>query len=157
MERDPLFADLLINTGDKPIQYNSQQNSFLGIGSDGKGQNVLGKLYEALRYRLKTEKRRKNKSDELSRKDEQIYEIYKIILYLNNEIDQIIYDNATLDDFLHKYDEYSYTNFADLVSPKPERQGEYLNKQIIIENYNEGVLKDKHIIDEILKNKGFCI
>ena len=72
---------------------------------------------------------------------------------MNNEIDQIIYDNATLDDFLHKYDEYSYTNFADLVSPKPERQGEYLNKQIIIENYNEGVLKDKHIIDEILKNK----
>ena len=148
--RDPDFALALINTGDRRIVYNSQ-NSFLGIGPDRNGENLLGKLYEALRYKLKTEKHKKNKSDELSKKDEKVYEIYRVISFLNNEMYKVIHNTDDLDHFFAKYDTISYEELLLMANPKPERQVDYLNKQMIVKNYNKGVIQGKNLIDKILK------
>ena len=43
----------LLETGNKDIVENSPTDAFWGIGSDNKGENVLGKLWMRLREELK--------------------------------------------------------------------------------------------------------
>ena len=51
IEQHPEIKENLINTGFRQIIYNSKYNDYWGIGS-GKGQNILGKLWEEIRKEL---------------------------------------------------------------------------------------------------------
>ena len=50
---DPELKQRLLATGDALIQENSPYDSYYGIGKDGNGQNILGKLLMELRDKLK--------------------------------------------------------------------------------------------------------
>ncbi len=44
---------LLLSTGDEELVENNVEDSFWGIGSDGKGKNMMGKILMSLREELK--------------------------------------------------------------------------------------------------------
>lgn len=50
----PHLRQLLLGTGDMPLQFSAQQDNFWGDGPLGQGANQLGKALERVRERLRS-------------------------------------------------------------------------------------------------------
>jgi N-glycosidase YbiA len=53
VDQNPSVAKLLMDTGDETISEGSANDDFWSIGSDGKGENMLGRVYMMVRDALK--------------------------------------------------------------------------------------------------------
>ena len=54
-EQHPVIKELLLGTGDRKIIEDSPNDWYWGCGSDGKGKNMLGRLWMELRRELRGE------------------------------------------------------------------------------------------------------
>lgn len=55
VDQHPSIRELLLSTGDCKIVEDSPYDSYWGCGSDGKGKNMLGRLWMELREKLREE------------------------------------------------------------------------------------------------------
>jgi ribA/ribD-fused uncharacterized protein len=55
---------LLLDTGDAELQEDSQDDFFWGIGADGSGKNVLGKILMRIRDEIKSNSTKKTTTTE---------------------------------------------------------------------------------------------
>ncbi len=83
--RQPYFRDTLIDTGDAYFEYKDESNPELGVGSSGKGQNLLGlwlMQIRALVIQEYFESKRRVREQEDFRKAYQNYRAYTILRQL---------------------------------------------------------------------------
>jgi predicted NAD-dependent protein-ADP-ribosyltransferase YbiA (DUF1768 family) len=97
------FAELLLQTGNVPIRYDSE-DELLGTGLDGKGTNIVGQVLEQLRHMFQLKRTELLESKKMSK----LYVIYKAYLGLlnimkNENEDVLQYDNLPVDMILSKY------------------------------------------------------
>ena len=52
MQQHPYIKDKLRESGNTPLAEFSKSDSFWGIGEDGNGKNMLGKIWESIRAEL---------------------------------------------------------------------------------------------------------
>ena len=82
---NPDLQNLLLATGNAPIQYESH-DPFLGIGSDGRGNNMVGISLMQIRHSLRIQASEKQRDDITQKKYEKIYDIYLAYLILKREM-----------------------------------------------------------------------
>lgn len=83
--KNPELQRILVGTGNFPIQYEST-DPFLGIGSDGRGANLVGKALMQLRHNLKI-KADEDRRNEIERaKYKSIYDTYRAYVALRSEL-----------------------------------------------------------------------
>lgn len=82
--KDPEFASLLLKTNGV-IQYVSQ-DSFLGIGHNGEGLNLVGKSLMQVRRALKIKEKKIEKDQEQELKYKNIYNVYLAYMILKKEL-----------------------------------------------------------------------
>jgi len=91
---DVNMASVLVNTGNVPIEYVSN-NNVLGIGEDGKGSNLIGITLMQIRHNLQNLGANKTRDESRKQREEAIIETYRAYIYLLN-----LYQNG---DMLTKY------------------------------------------------------
>lgn len=52
MQQHPYIKDKLRESGNTPLAEFSKSDSYWGIGEDGNGRNMLGKIWESIRAKL---------------------------------------------------------------------------------------------------------
>ena len=105
--RFPEIKESLIATGNRPIQYESQ-DIFLGVGIDGKGANIVGKVLMQIRHNIKINDMIKKRSKQEEYKKKHIYNTYIAYIILTEEIDKnknslIEYLGLTPEQIISKY------------------------------------------------------
>lgn len=141
----PDFEKALLETGNTPIVYNST-NNFLGVGIDGKGLNILGRIYEKIRYRVQIKYKKERDIELRQREQDEIYNTYKIVSYLARKM-------SVDDDNLRKMQGFSYSSLLDQANVGIE----YMPKFLVIEQYEKGVLSGGNVIREYLNNRSLNI
>lgn len=91
---NPDLLKILLSTGDADILYISP-NSFLGIGNNEKGDNILGKYLVQLRNHIVNTK---IKDEKLAEEQDELYSAYIIYTTLKNEM---IYKGNDLSEYLY--------------------------------------------------------
>lgn len=81
----PELKEVLLNTGQSPIYYESS-NSRLGTGEDKNGLNILGRCIMQVRHQVKMEIQAQNASKMYVKKDEELYDAYKVYNILTFKI-----------------------------------------------------------------------
>ena len=83
--KDPVLKKILLETGNFPIQYESA-DPYLGIGADGRGVNIVGKVLMQLRhnFRIQTNVEQKQASEQSKYND--IYDTYLAYMILRKEM-----------------------------------------------------------------------
>jgi predicted NAD-dependent protein-ADP-ribosyltransferase YbiA (DUF1768 family) len=83
--QNPLIKNTLLGTGNFPIQYESS-DKFLGIGSDGKGANIVGKVLMQFRhnFRIQGDVNKRQESEKIQYKT--VYDIYLAYMILRKEM-----------------------------------------------------------------------
>ena len=89
------LANMLLSTDNAKLIYKSD-NSYMGIGSDGKGLNILGKTYELIRKNLRKIKTQEIVEEEDTIKIQRIFKLYQIVWVLTSIVDNM---DSDLDDF----------------------------------------------------------
>jgi predicted NAD-dependent protein-ADP-ribosyltransferase YbiA (DUF1768 family) len=79
------LQSILLSTGNLPIQYESH-DPFLGIGYDGKGANIVGKVLMQLRHSMNVKSTETVRDKQLQQKYKKIYNIYLSYIVLRREI-----------------------------------------------------------------------
>lgn len=104
---DPVLKELLISTGTTPLIYWSQ-DPILGIGSDGKGQNLLGKYMSQIRHRMEVSYSKEKEMKVEDDKKTHIYNTYvaaealkKIMLEEGDDLQE--YTNLSAVEIIDKY------------------------------------------------------
>ena len=151
------LVDLIANTGNRPIIYQSK-NTLLGIGDvddSGKytGQNFIGKTIMQIRHNLKKQKEHLVKKEEENKLNDKIYEsyiAYTILTYelsLGNNIKS--FRNKTPADIVKEYVNLEKIKFSgkNVVVP-----ANFLEKDTVIEMYNrdKSMIKDDFVAYDIL-------
>ena len=83
--QDPKLQTILLRTGNFPIQYESQ-DPFLGIGADGNGANLVGKILMQLRHNIRVRSSEAARESDLESKYKKIYDTYLAYVILRREI-----------------------------------------------------------------------
>lgn len=83
--QDPKLKDILLGTGNFPIQYEST-DPFLGIGVDGNGANLVGKVLMQMRHNLRVKSHETEIEERLQSKYKKIYNTYIAYVILRKEI-----------------------------------------------------------------------
>ena len=83
--QNPELKNNLIGTGNFPIQYESS-DKFLGIGSDGKGSNIVGKVLMQFRhnFRIQGDVNKRHEYDKIQYKT--VYDTYIAYMILRKEM-----------------------------------------------------------------------
>lgn len=92
----PELQQLLISTGNAPIIYESN-DPYIGIGADGKGNNLVGKTLMQLRHNLRVKKIEQQQGEKIEKKYKNIYNIYISYLILRREM---VDNKKTLTEYL---------------------------------------------------------
>jgi predicted NAD-dependent protein-ADP-ribosyltransferase YbiA (DUF1768 family) len=92
----PEIANILLSTGNFPIQYESS-DPFLGVGSDGRGANIVGNTLMQLRHNLRIQK---NTSYDLQKEKERDSYIYNVYLAYTALTKEMFTNKNTLNDYL---------------------------------------------------------
>ena len=105
--RFPEIKQTLMSTGNRPIQYESV-DYFLGIGADGNGANIIGKVLMQIRHGIRVKDMFENRSKKDEEKKEHIYNTYIAYVILIEEIDKnkdslIKYLGLTPEQIVNKY------------------------------------------------------
>ena len=79
----PEIANILLSTGNAPIQYESP-DPFLGVGLDGRGANIVGTTLMQLRHNLRMQKNTNFNVDK--EKEKNIYNVYLAYTALTKEM-----------------------------------------------------------------------
>jgi predicted NAD-dependent protein-ADP-ribosyltransferase YbiA (DUF1768 family) len=79
------LQNILLKTGNLPIQYESD-DPFIGIGSDGRGENLVGKVLQQLRHNLREKDNEMRRESQIQAKYKKIYDIYIAYSILRIEI-----------------------------------------------------------------------
>jgi predicted NAD-dependent protein-ADP-ribosyltransferase YbiA (DUF1768 family) len=102
----PELANSLLLTENSPIEYVSD-NAFLGVGKDGSGMNVIGKVLMQIRHNLYTQKRIEENMEKDEEKNKLVFETYKAYIMLLQEIGRLNnlkdYMNLTPKDIISLY------------------------------------------------------
>lgn len=85
---NPELEKILIGTGNFPIHYESN-DPFLGIGPDGKGANLVGKILMQIRHNLRNKSKIEAVQKKERAKNQRIYDAYLAYSALRSEL----YDN----------------------------------------------------------------
>lgn len=83
--QNPDIKRILIGTGNFPIQYESS-DPFLGIGADGKGSNLVGKVLMQLRHNLRIQNDVEQRRASEQAKYKSIYDTYLAYMILRTEM-----------------------------------------------------------------------
>ena len=75
LDQNPELANILVNTGTRPIVYVSK-GKWMGTGENNDGENNYGKLLEEARYRLINNKIQKTKTKNNEAREELLYNTY---------------------------------------------------------------------------------
>jgi len=142
VKSDTLFRELLVQTGQKKLIYQSD-NKMLGMDS-GKGNNLIGKTLEKIRHKLLSEDMMNKKKEQEKQRDEDIYKIYMVVEALDNLM-KIEENNLK---------EFENMTYHDILNEGNLIDKQYLPKNVIIENYHKGRLEHRNIIETILKHNG---
>jgi predicted NAD-dependent protein-ADP-ribosyltransferase YbiA (DUF1768 family) len=94
--QNPDLQKILMGTGNFPIQYESTDN-FLGIGTDGMGSNLVGKVIMQIRHNLRVRRGIEDTQVEEQIKYKRIYDIYLAYIILRKEMSD---NKKQLDDYL---------------------------------------------------------
>ncbi|NDB80530.1 hypothetical protein EB155_11770, partial [archaeon] len=121
-------------------------NNFLGVGIDGKGLNILGRIYEKIRYRVQIKYKKERDIELRQREQDEIYNTYKIVSYLARKM-------SVDDDNLRKMQGFSYSSLLEQANVGTE----YMPKFLVIEQYEKGVLSGGNVIREYLNNRSLNI
>lgn len=81
----PELAELLLSTGNSPIQYESP-DPFLGIGSDGRGSNLVGITLMQIRHNMKIQKTQEEREHQEQLYYKNIYDTYLAYTILRTEM-----------------------------------------------------------------------
>ena len=132
------LANILLSTDNLPIQYESG-DPFLGMGTDGKGHNIVGKVLMQLRFNLRIKHGEEERLKEDERKNKHIYNTYLAYTILREEI---FHNNNDLKQYLGLNPEqiiqmYGLSNFKKGIP----------TQEIIIDMYN---MKDGKKLDDII-------
>lgn len=109
---NPDLEAVLVGTGNFPIQYESP-DPYLGIGADGKGSNLVGKVIMQIRHNLRLKLGSKQRDVEEQEKYRRIYNTYLAYLFLRSKmVDDkstiIEYINLTPTQIIDKYGSSNY-------------------------------------------------
>jgi predicted NAD-dependent protein-ADP-ribosyltransferase YbiA (DUF1768 family) len=140
-EKNEAFRELLKSTQNKELIYESE-NILLGLNSEKEGENLIGKTLEKIRVEINKEDREKQKEKEYSQTRDNIYKIYMAINFLDNKMHR---DDSSLNQYLNM-------TFNDILSENNVYLYQYQPKDVILENYDSGHLRNMEIIDQILQN-----
>lgn len=141
----PDFEKALLETGNTPIVYNST-NKFLGIGIDGKGLNMIGRIYEKIRYKTQIKYKKERDIELKQREQDEIYNTYKIVSYLARKM-------SVDDDNLRKMQGFPYSSLLEQANMGTE----YMPKFLVLEQYEKGILSGGNVIREYLNNHSMNI
>ena len=83
--QDQKLQSVLLGTGNVPIEYDSK-DPFLGVGEDGKGSNIVGKILMQIRHNIRVRSHETKRGIELQSKYRNIYNIYLAYIILRREI-----------------------------------------------------------------------
>ena len=126
------IATYLRSTKNSPIHYVSN-NEFLGIGQNGNGKNIIGKILVQIRYNLIRQYNEQKKDTFLKEKLDKIYNIYEAEKFLQHQINK----GYDIKEFIGKDVYYINKNWKD--------------KNILPAN----VATDRELITNMYKNKQF--
>jgi N-glycosidase YbiA len=140
VKNDTLFRNLLLQTGQKKLIYQSD-NEIIGMEA-GNGSNLIGKMLEKVRHKLLSDEMMNNKKEEEKQKDEDIYKIYMVVEALDNLM-KIQENNLK---------EYENMTYHEILNEGNLIDKQYSPKNIILENYHKGRLQHRNIIETILKH-----
>jgi predicted NAD-dependent protein-ADP-ribosyltransferase YbiA (DUF1768 family) len=133
--KDP-FVQTLLETGNLPIEYASA-NSILGTGSDGKGQNVIGKVLMQIRWNLSRQKREEERQEQEQTQRDRIYTVY-----LASEILKKAYrDGHDIKKYMGKSAEKIveiYKGEHDMAYVYSSLRTDPQNKDMIVQRYDRG-------------------
>lgn len=87
LENNPDLSLALLQTENKTITYRSQ-NTIIGVNNKGEGQNIIGKVLNSLRYRIKNILSKKSEED-------YTYNIYIVYTFLRDQL----YNGHDIDQF----------------------------------------------------------
>ena len=79
------MAELLLSTGNSPIQYESY-DKFLGIGPDGKGSNLVGITLMQIRHNIRVRKTQEERKQQEIKHYKHIYDTYIAYTILKKEM-----------------------------------------------------------------------
>ena len=82
---DPELAEKLLSTGNSPIQFESHDR-FLGIGSNGKGSNLVGIMLMQIRHSIRIQKTQEERKAQEMVQYKRIYNIYLAYTILRIEM-----------------------------------------------------------------------
>lgn len=145
------LQDTLLSTGNRPILYISN-NSMLGTGTDGKGQNLIGKILSQIRHNLRLSITDQSGMKKEKQEVKDILQIYRAMAILRKELSN---DN-TLEEYLGMDAENIIDHF---LNKNPEENFESLNlgeniQESVLELYKRGNLK---IIDKEIQAPGYLV
>jgi len=140
------FVTELLKSEDKKIIYMSN-NKYLGYLDNG--QNLIGKLYEKIRYQMKMKMKMKNDEEKEEKRESNIIEIWEII----NKINDLVEQNKNILN-LKNMSFNELKSFLDSKIKSKEVNFPLINmKKDIIKMYNSQSLTDYKIVEESLNNK----
>ena len=84
--KHPKISETLLATGNVPIIYQNNNDTFLGVNNEGNGENIVGKTLMQIRYQLTHQKLLKNSEKEEEEKHTLIYNIYLAYSILYEEM-----------------------------------------------------------------------
>lgn len=146
-----ILADTLLNTEDRPIIYVSN-NTLLGAGPDGNGQNLIGKILMQIRHNLKMAISDQTKKEEIDAFDTHVLTAYRAMHILQKELGS---DND-LNEYIGKNSEDIVAKFLD---DHPDENLETIGlgnhiKDSVLEMYKRGQLP---IVKKELENPGYMV
>jgi predicted NAD-dependent protein-ADP-ribosyltransferase YbiA (DUF1768 family) len=139
VKNDSLFKEVLLKTKKKNLIYQSS-NRLLGMES-GKGLNLIGKTLEEIRHELLIEKMKKQRVDNETQINENIYKIFMVI----DALDNLMRINE------NDLKEFENMTYHDILTEGNLLEKQYVHKEVVIENYQKGRLQHRNIIEMILK------
>lgn len=148
LEQDPAMAQRLLDTGNKPIYYMSD-NSQLGFGF-GESSNIIGKHLEQIRYSLTSRQKIRARQEKESAFEQDIYDAYTAWVYLRSMMhdkgnDLSEFQGMSITDILR------HTQQTKQVPRVPEREAVMqLYKDGSIEEYiTESIGKQGMLVDMV--------
>ena len=93
-DKNPEMAKTLLETGETSLIYKSN-NILIGVNNEGKGENIIGKVLENLRYRIKNTLDKQLKEELKNKRNDKLYNAYITYVYLKD----LLYEGNNLNEF----------------------------------------------------------
>ena len=93
-DKNPVLSKTLLQTGQSNLIYRSD-NILIGVNSEGKGDNIIGKVLENLRYRIKNTLAKQRKEELKDKRNDKLYKAYITYVYLKD----LLYAGNNLNEF----------------------------------------------------------